>query len=101
PGFHQLHLRFKDANGRWGMTTARTFYKENLTTVVPPGQLANVTKGEYFFDADPGFGKGTNIPLTPGKDLDNLTFAADVTALEPGFHQLHLRFKDANGRWGM
>ncbi|MEI6949438.1 MBG domain-containing protein, partial [Paraflavisolibacter sp. H34] len=97
-GFHNLHARFKDAEGRWSLTPVRTFYKQNL---IPNGDnTPNLVKGEYFFDTDPGFGNGTNIPFAAGKDLGGLSFTADVSALNGGFHQLYARFKDANGQWG-
>ncbi len=96
-GFHRLYVRFKNADGSWGHTNSRTFYKENLAG--SSGTLPNVVKGEYYFDTDPGFGSGINIPVTPGTDLTTIAFTADVTALVAGFHRLYTRFKDANGKW--
>jgi hypothetical protein len=97
-GFHNLYVRFQDANKNWSISAVRTFYKESLsaaTTVVP-----NLVKGEYFIDSDPGFGKGINIAITPGTDLSNVFFTADLSNVPPGFHRLYTRFKDAKGNWG-
>jgi len=96
-GFHRLYVRFKNADGTWGHTNIRTFYKENLAG--PSGIVPNVVQGEYYIDTDPGFGGGINIPVTPGTDLPTIAFTADVSALTPGFHRLYTRFKDANGKW--
>lgn len=96
--FHNLYVRFKDANGNWSMSSVRTFYKERLdqnNTTAP-----NIVKGEYFIGSDPGFGNGISIAVTPGTDLSALTFTADISNLPAGFHQLYTRFKDANGNWG-
>ncbi|WP_114781788.1 LamG-like jellyroll fold domain-containing protein [Botryobacter ruber] len=98
-GFHNLHVRARNANGLWTTTLMKTFYKQTLADVVPGEQLANITKGEYFFDTDPGYGLGTPISISPGQDLQNVTLAADISALSNGFHNLHLRFKSANGKW--
>jgi len=98
-GFHNLYVRFKDANGRWSLSSKRTFFKDNLSThsTTP----VNIVKGEYYFDTDPGFGKGKSIALTPGADLANIAFGADVSSLERGFHRLYIRFQDANGKWSL
>ena len=101
-GFHNLYARFRDANGKWSLSSVRNFYKEAIST--SNSVLPNITKGEYYLDTDPGFGSGTNIPIntTPGSsDLSNLSFTFDITALTPGFHNLYLRFRDANGKWSL
>ncbi|MBC3542128.1 PKD domain-containing protein [Rufibacter sp. H-1] len=79
------------------MTTARTFYKENLTQ--PPTSTVKVTKGEYYIDTDPGFGKGTNIPFIPAPDLTNIAFTLDMSKISVGNHKLFVRFQDQYGRW--
>lgn len=98
-GFNKLHVRFRDANGHWGLTATRTFYKEEI--VIGGGVPANVTKGEYFFNADPGFGNGTNIAFTPSANVGTIAFNADITKLDKGFNKLQVRFRDANGNWGI
>lgn len=96
-GFHNLFLRFKNVNGAWSSVHTRTLYKENLGTV--GSTIPNITSGEYFIDADPSYGKGTNINITQDIDLNNLAFITDVTSLSTGFHNIATRFKNANGRW--
>ena len=65
---------------------------------------ANITKAEYFFDADPGFGSGVNVTLLAGEQtpvVGNKSFNADISGLAAGVHQLFLRVKDANGQWSI
>ena len=96
-GFHNLYVRFRDANGRWSHPSVRTFYKESLTA--SGGALPNIIGGEYYVDTDPGFGAGINIPIVPATDQGNINFTANLTSLQAGFHNLYVRFRDANGRW--
>ena len=97
PGFHNLYIRFKDGNGKWSLAGVRNFYKEQVS--LGSGTASNIVKGEYFIDADPGFGSATNIPFTAAANLNNLNFTFDVTTLPTGFHNLFMRFKNADGRW--
>ncbi len=98
-GFHNLFIRFKDANGRWSQANVRTFYKEDVTTTT--NTLPNITGGEYFIDTDPGHGKGQSVSITPGTNLTNVSFNVNIsnTNIAAGFHNLYVRFRDANGRW--
>jgi PKD repeat protein len=59
-----------------------------------------ITKGEYFYDTDPGIGNGTLMNVIPG---DSVLFAGSIptTGLSVGFHTLFTRFRDANGKWGL
>ncbi|WP_400192152.1 T9SS type A sorting domain-containing protein [Hymenobacter sp. B81] len=95
-GFHQLGVRSRDANGQWSLTTRRTFYYEPAAAAA-----VNVTKVEYFLDADPGFGQGTDVPVTPGQDVAGVAFALPVGTLSPGFHTLSVRSRDAGGNWSL
>ncbi|RYZ58643.1 MAG: hypothetical protein EOO14_09465, partial [Chitinophagaceae bacterium] len=107
-GFHRLYVRsyvapYKTSadtlwKGGWSLTHVRQLYK--ATILANNSVTPNVTEGEYFIDADPGFGKGKKIPLTPGVNLANLSFTFDVTGLSAGFHHLYARFKNAAGDWG-
>lgn len=95
PGFNRLLVRAKDAAGKWTLTHIRTFYK---SAVAP--ELPYIVEAEYFFNDDPGFGEGVNIPVsTPSTDLKNIEFIADVSGLNPGFNRLLVRAKDETGQW--
>ena len=62
---------------------------------------ANIVKAEYFFDTEPGFGSGTDIPVIPGQVLSDKNFSADISFLSAGIHQMFVRVKDANGNWSI
>lgn len=46
---------------------------------------------EYFFDTDPGHGKGRIITLPSVTDAPGFQFQADLTGLAAGFHRIYLR----------
>jgi hypothetical protein len=91
PGFHTLYYRFKDDSTGWGHTfTKNIFINEPVKKVV---------QSEYFFDTDPGFGKGIKMNFA---STENVNLGANLYTglLSPGFHSLKYRFKDEKG-WGM
>ena len=58
----------------------------------------DVTKVEYFFDTDPGFGNGTNVGISANSQISK-SFDANLSGLSFGFHQLYIRVKDEHGVW--
>jgi len=92
-GTHFLYVRSANANGNWSSTNVRVFYKTNLTT-------SNVSKLEYFFDTDPGFGNGINVPITSSSNVST-TFSPNIASLTQGTHFLYVRSADANGKWSI
>ena len=56
----------------------------------------NISRGEYFFDADPGIGNG--IQATVGTDN---TFVANLTSVSDGVHTIYIRVQDATGYWSL
>ncbi len=95
-GFHHLYVRVKDTEGNWSLTSRRPFLKQNVTV---PNPL--LTKAEYFFDTDPGFGQGTSVPITPNGSNVILDFSIDLSSLPDGFHHLYVRVKDTEGKWSL
>ena len=99
-GYHQFCIRVKDTRGIWGI------YKWHKIFIDPPGPppappvQPAITKAEYFINTDPGVGKGTNIPLSPG-DVVNTTFYLPTTGLTTGFYNLFVRTRDAGGKWSI
>lgn len=96
-GFHHIHLRVRDSEGKWSPTEFRTIYKSS--SVITPGSLVDIIAAEYFIDEDPGIGEGTEIAITAGNILEPMSFEVPVDALAVGFHQLYLRVKDEDGNW--
>ena len=56
----------------------------------------NIVQVEHFFDTDPGYGNGTDVPITPGQNI-TADFVADLGGLGNGFHILYVRAKWAPG----
>lgn len=92
-GFHNIYLRSKDAAGNWSLTNRWLFVKDVI------GSAAN--KLEYFVDTDPGFGNGTNVPITAGNNVANIAIPINITSLSKGFHNIYLRSKDDAGNWSL
>ncbi|HRR08154.1 MAG TPA: hypothetical protein PLO56_05625, partial [Rhodothermales bacterium] len=60
---------------------------------------AQVARIEYFFDTDPGLGMGTAVAFPPSFTDGTISFNADISLLQDGFHTLYIRVKDVNGAW--
>ncbi len=97
-GVHQMFIRVKDANGKWSISNRSFFYHPGNTNALT---TPNLVKAEYFFDMDPGFGKGTNIPVSAGLQISDKSINADISSLNPGIHQMFIRVKDAVGNWSL
>lgn len=96
PGIHILFIRSQNEGGQWSITNQLVFYKKE-----PTGAISPITKAEYYFDSDPGFGFAENIALTDGADLQNISFDAAIGHLSVGIHILLVRSKDGNGLWSV
>jgi Putative metal-binding motif/Calx-beta domain len=59
-----------------------------------------VTSAEYFFENDPGVGKGIAINFAAA-DTVHFTFNISTANLSPGFHILQMRVRDTTGIWGL
>jgi hypothetical protein len=55
---------------------------------------------EYFFDKDPGTGKGVAIPVSPSSSLDTV-LRLPVNGITDGLHTLYLRAQDTAGVWSL
>lgn len=95
-GVHRIYLRSQDANGSWSETNLQVFNILLANVVIPPNPVAgNITKFEYFFDTDPGFGNGKIISIPSTSDLSNYSFATDLTGLKNDTtHTLYIRTFD-------
>ena len=91
-GVHTLFLRSRNSDGKWSISIPHVFY--NFIS-------ASITKAEYFIDTDPGFGNGTNIPITSSLYINSATFTIPASSLLRGVHSLFLRSKDSVGKWSI
>jgi hypothetical protein len=97
PGVHQIFIRAKDDFEKWGPVIFSTF----LLVEIPAAGASDIQEMEYFIDTDPGYGNATSIPVSsPGTDL-SFNITADLTALDPGMHQIYIRGKNVSGKWGV
>jgi hypothetical protein len=99
-GLHHLYLRTANANGHWSLTNYQSLFVVNAVNLPSNPALANITKVEYFFDTDPGIGKGTALSVTAGTTT-TISTAIPLTGLAIGIHRLYLRTADANGHWSL
>lgn len=93
-GVHVLYVRAKDASGKWSLVANSPFVMLSTPT-------ANISQVEYFIDLDPGFGKATQVSVTPSINITNKTFAIDVESVAPGPHNLFVRTKNSNNTWSI
>lgn len=94
-GTHTVYVRFKDADGNWGIP------KGILFTIKEPEEfIYELAEAEYFIDTDPGEGMGTSISGTFSESTETLNFDVSASGLAEGQHKIYVRFKDANGKWG-
>lgn len=84
-GLHKIYLRAWTDN-YWSSVYDYSF-------LVPDTHTENIEKVEYFWDNDPGVGKGSAIDVGASADLISLNPSLSVSGLEEGLHRLGLRAK--------
>ena len=82
------------------MENLKTFLILSLLLFTQLVQSQEILEAEYFFDSDPGVNNGVSLSITTG---DTIEFAENIstTGLNPGFHLLYIRVKDANNSWSL
>jgi hypothetical protein len=81
-------------------TGQSTEYIMGGPNVITPVALAPpLTKMEYFFDTDPGFGNGVEMGVVSGTNFTVTNFPLSLLGLEAGMHTLYIRSKNANETW--
>ncbi len=98
-GVHFVGVRSKDSNGAWSLDNKWLFLKPLAAGSLVPQPKINFV--EYYLDKDPGYGKANPLPVTPAKDLNNLSFVIHMDTLYEGVHLVGVRSKDANGAWSL
>ena len=62
----------------------------------------NISRIEYFFNTDPGFGKAIAIAgFTPSTDVADLPVSVNLGSVLNGVNFLFVRAKDGNGSWSI
>ena len=91
-GVHILNIRLKNSSNTWGTT-----YQSPVLIATGTDGSPTITNAEYFFDTDPGFGKGQSMAVNQAA-LDSV-LNLPITGLTSGVHLLNIRLKDANNSW--
>lgn len=94
-GFHKLYIRVRDSKGKWSQPVRQTIQ------VASSLEQPEITDGEYFYDRDPGYGKGNHIYIANQDSSVEKTFPSVTAELSTGYHKLYTRFKDSYGNWGI
>ncbi|MDZ7649733.1 MAG: hypothetical protein U5K54_22735 [Cytophagales bacterium] len=95
-GFHSLYIRAKDNNGLWSLPVIHPVFVQNNAQSAPTPTLKRL---EYFIDTDPGLGNATQVVLSASAATESLVI--NLSTVPDGFHILHLRTQDVNGRWSL
>ena len=98
PGFHNLFVRFKDSLNRWSLYEGRVIYIQPVVKTTSPSKIVAY---EYFFNSEPGVGKGSVVTIAKYTENYASTVKVPTTGLASGFHNLFIRFKDSLNNWGM
>jgi hypothetical protein len=93
PGAHVVYVRFQQSNGSWSLYQQQRFFISTSN--------GYISSAEYFFDNDPGVGKGTAMTLTGNSDSASFTGAINTSGLVPGFHDLFVRSRTTSGDWSL
>lgn len=67
----------------------------------PPAAPGKIIRLEYFFDNDPGPGKGFSITPAVAQDIQAFTTTIPLNGLPAGLHKLYLRALDDQGKWSL
>ncbi len=86
-------IRSQPGKAAWVIFTLLWLFSSGL-------RAQNIVQVEYFFNTDPGFGAGIQVPVSnPAPLLDNINFGISTAGLTEGFHRLFIRARDDSGRW--
>lgn len=89
-GVHKIGIRtLTDAT--WSDTKYRQFLVRSVAD-------NDITRLEYFWNNDPGYGEAHPVQITKGKEI-TLEFEADMTDLPEGVHTLGLRAQSGSRGW--
>jgi Secretion system C-terminal sorting domain len=92
-GSHNLILRSLNTEGEWSITSIKNF---GIDPAYPsaPVPIGNISRIEYFFDTDPGFGNGIEATISPATEIANLDITASLFGLTGGVHKFFIRSLD-------
>jgi hypothetical protein len=70
--------------------------------MVASASAQNISRIEYFFNTDPGFGHATAITgFAPSENVAGFNTTIDLSTVSNGVNILYIRSKDNNGGWSI
>jgi hypothetical protein len=99
-GLHRLYLRAQQSDGLWSIPKTRFFYVSDNNNTEIIRFATDIVAAEYFYDEDPGVGKGARIPLQKSSSIDK-NWIAKTDGLAEGDHYLYIRTQSQDGLWGV
>lgn len=90
-GVHTLWIRIQDSRGNWSTTIGKPI-------LIKEDAASTITRMEYFWDNDPGYGKAKSI--SPNQ-MGNNEYAISTTDVSDGAHLFCMRAKDDQEQWSM
>lgn len=93
-GAQEIHVRTKDETGRWSHDQVFPIKKRAF-------EAKNITKGEYFFDTDPGLNLATSFTIPASVDVANLNVIVMTNGLSEGLHDLYIRTVEEDNKWSL
>lgn len=92
-GIHTMYVEVRDNFGRWSL------YDCDNIQVWGGLQMATLNACEYFFNTDPGWGEGIQIPLS-STPIDQ-SIDLNLSGLPNGVHVAYLRVRDGANQWSL
>lgn len=94
-GVHTITVRAKDNTGKFSLFHTRPFLVLGFGSAPTA-----ISKIEYFLDADPGFGNGTQVPYSASSN-NVAQISLDLGSVSAGVHTVFVRVQDNGGRWSL
>jgi hypothetical protein len=92
-GIHLLCLRSRNIYNCWSSLEKTILLNQDVA-------LHMITKLEYYFTNDPGFGKGKDVSVTPALQLTS-NFILDTNDISAGSYYLVTRVMNDAARWSI
>ncbi|MBK8700651.1 MAG: PKD domain-containing protein [Saprospiraceae bacterium] len=99
PGLHRLTVRFRNEAMNWGIEKSVAVIID-IPIAAPDTTQWPLICAEYFFDTDPGEGKGLPWNFNVNNAI-NLKRIAQAANLSLGSHKLAIRVKNLQGDWSL
>ncbi len=99
PGLHTIYVRTKQTDGNWSIPSRTKFFVIDTAKADLVVFNTDIVAAEYYFDKDPGIGKGFSIPIQKTDTLTNRPWSASTSGLDVGKHQLNIRVQNQDGLW--